>query len=435
MASVGRTKKKVKNGGGGGGDESTGDSKDTKCIDVYENGNGFNTGARCIINPRQIRNFDSLLTFLTGRLKPKYGAVRNVYTPVNGHRVTELRKIKSNQSYVVAGKEKFKKLNHGGYTHFGENKRITAPKKTIKKSIKPVSHSRIRVSSKFRTANPKVITIYIYRNGDELNAPVTFSLGPRDVTSWETLLQTVAEKVQLQSGFVKKLYSLDGIPVKVTELQNGGQYVAVGYNESYKKVNYGEHKDWTGSKNVYSSESKMTKKQIKDGETNERRPKSKESKRRKSRSTPPFQRSASGDDESSNDRAIALLLSEDYRNNRFLSSGDKEELDPSGSLLAKMAELDAAELKGYKAKDVYRNDAREIQDSVDTAVEVPLDHLEAQEVKEERYEKDVKNKFRGLRVSDPEELIVVTSKIQNNNKKINNLFRIETGRNTLPAAF
>lgn len=87
--------------------------QDTKTIHIYQNGDSFFPGIRCIINPRQTRSFSSLLSFLTGRLKPSFGAVRNVYTPVNGHRVTELEKLKTNKQYVAAGTERFKKINPG----------------------------------------------------------------------------------------------------------------------------------------------------------------------------------------------------------------------------------------------------------------------------------------------------------------------------------
>lgn len=86
---------------------------DSKWIQVFINGDEYFSGYHCVINSRYYRNLDMLLNYLTERLKPSFGAIRNIYTPVNGHPVNRLEDLISKQKYVVAGNERLKKLEFG----------------------------------------------------------------------------------------------------------------------------------------------------------------------------------------------------------------------------------------------------------------------------------------------------------------------------------
>lgn len=86
---------------------------DAKWIQIYINGDEHFSGCRCVVNSRYYRNLDMFLSYLTERLKPSFGAVRNIYTPVNGHPVNRLEDLISKHKYVVAGNERFKKLECG----------------------------------------------------------------------------------------------------------------------------------------------------------------------------------------------------------------------------------------------------------------------------------------------------------------------------------
>lgn len=82
-----------------------------KQISVYQNGDEKFPGKRIIINKRKIANFDVFLDHVTDTLRPRFGAVRRLYTPVGGHRVTDLEQvIKRGESYVAAGQEKFQRI-------------------------------------------------------------------------------------------------------------------------------------------------------------------------------------------------------------------------------------------------------------------------------------------------------------------------------------
>ena len=82
----------------------------TKTIIVYRNGDAFFPGRKLVVKQRQVTTFDTLLTLLTSGLEASFGAVRNVYTPREGHKVSELEELRTGERYVAAGAERFKRL-------------------------------------------------------------------------------------------------------------------------------------------------------------------------------------------------------------------------------------------------------------------------------------------------------------------------------------
>lgn len=82
--------------------------KKAKKIYLYRNGLAQD-GKVMVINDRVVRDFPTLLTYATSGLKAPV-AIRNLYTPQNGHRVGNLDDLQPGQVYVAAGQEKFKKI-------------------------------------------------------------------------------------------------------------------------------------------------------------------------------------------------------------------------------------------------------------------------------------------------------------------------------------
>lgn len=81
-----------------------------KNIFVYRNGDPYYEARRLVINEKRVSNFETFLREVTGGVKPPFGAVRNIYTPREGHRVASMEHLQSGEQYVAAGREKFKKL-------------------------------------------------------------------------------------------------------------------------------------------------------------------------------------------------------------------------------------------------------------------------------------------------------------------------------------
>ncbi|KAJ8412703.1 hypothetical protein AAFF_G00116540 [Aldrovandia affinis] len=91
-----------------------------KNIFMYRNGDPYYEGRRLVINEKRVNNFETFLKEVTGGIQAPYGAVRTIYTPKAGHRVSSLEHLQSGEQYVAAGKEKFKKLD---YLHIGTKKK------------------------------------------------------------------------------------------------------------------------------------------------------------------------------------------------------------------------------------------------------------------------------------------------------------------------
>ncbi|XP_021466994.1 doublecortin domain-containing protein 2 [Oncorhynchus mykiss] len=193
-----------------------------KTVVVYRNGDAFFPGRRFVINPRQVSSFDSFLNTVTGGVEAPFGAVRNVYTPREGHRIQSLETLQHGEIYVAGGTERFKKIN---YFH------ITLKKPQRKKSdvIKPVVHSRIIVPARWRKFLHESCTINVFTNGDVLVPPARILIPKYTLRSWERVLAMVTEKVHLRTGAVHRLYTLDGTPLSGSvELENNHYYVATG---------------------------------------------------------------------------------------------------------------------------------------------------------------------------------------------------------------
>ncbi|KAG8442322.1 hypothetical protein GDO86_011209 [Hymenochirus boettgeri] len=205
-----------------------------KTVHVYRNGDPFYRGRKMLINEKRMGTFEVFLKDVTGGVQAPFGAVRNIYTPRNGHRITSLDDLQPGECYVAGGKESFKKLD---YMHIG-----TIKKKTVDPliQVKPVSHSRINVSARFRKNFQEPCTVFLVANGDTLNPFVRLLIPRKTLDQWDLVLALVTEKMKLRSGAVHKLYTLDGIPVQNgSELENGQFYVSVG-REKFKKLPYSD---------------------------------------------------------------------------------------------------------------------------------------------------------------------------------------------------
>ncbi|XP_003640800.3 doublecortin domain-containing protein 2 isoform X2 [Gallus gallus] len=205
-----------------------------KSVLVYRNGDPFFPGRRIVINEKKVSNFEVFLKEVTGGVKAPFGAVRNIYTPRAGHRVRQLEELQSGEQYVAGGREAFKKLN---YLDIGETKKKPAE---ANNEVKPVTHSRITASARFRKPLQEPYTIFLIANGDLISPVVRLLIPRKTLNHWDHILEMVTAKVSLRSGAVHRLYTLDGKHVQNgSDLEKGQFYVAVG-REKFKKLPYGE---------------------------------------------------------------------------------------------------------------------------------------------------------------------------------------------------
>jgi hypothetical protein len=81
-----------------------------KTVKFLKNGDETFSGHQVVINSRKYRSFDYFLDDLSKTLNARFGAVRNIHTPVYGHKVRNLEEIEDGKTYVATGYMQFKKL-------------------------------------------------------------------------------------------------------------------------------------------------------------------------------------------------------------------------------------------------------------------------------------------------------------------------------------
>ncbi|XP_077092740.1 doublecortin domain-containing protein 2B isoform X2 [Siphateles boraxobius] len=204
-----------------------------KSVKVYRNGDPFFSGRRFVVNHRQISNMDAFLNDITLSIGAPL-AVRTLYTPLCGHRVTDLTDLQQGAQYVAAGFERFKKLD---YLNTGQKKgpmfRAVEPTQT-KALVRP------NVSAKWRKVITLPCIIHVFRNGDILSPALRLIISRHMQKNLEQILSLISEKAMLRTGAVRRLCTLEGFTVTSTEeLESGQSYVAVG-TERFKKLPYVE---------------------------------------------------------------------------------------------------------------------------------------------------------------------------------------------------
>ena len=83
-----------------------------KTIKLMRNGDEFYRGQKVVINSRKYRYFDVFLDDISDSMNAQFGAVRNIHTPMNGHKITSLDQFEDGKSYVASGNGRFKRLKY-----------------------------------------------------------------------------------------------------------------------------------------------------------------------------------------------------------------------------------------------------------------------------------------------------------------------------------
>ncbi|XP_043361884.1 doublecortin domain-containing protein 2B isoform X1 [Dermochelys coriacea] len=206
-----------------------------KNVMVYRNGDSFFHGRKFVVNQRQFLTFEAFLNEVTSTIHASV-AVRNIYTPRQGHRVTELEELQNGCPYVAAGFERFKKLD---YLNPGM-KQLSGSRKKNGMQIRPVVPQKLNMAARWQKNVQLPCIIHVFRNGDLLSPPFRLLLSKSTLQEWDATLGLLTEKANLRSGAVRKLCRLDGAPVSSgKELVNGEYYVAIGA-EKYKNLPYFE---------------------------------------------------------------------------------------------------------------------------------------------------------------------------------------------------
>ncbi|XP_016106018.1 serine/threonine-protein kinase DCLK2-like [Sinocyclocheilus grahami] len=206
--------------------------KRAKKVRFYRNGDRYFKGLVYAVSGDRFRSLDALLAELTRALADSLHlpqGVRNIYSADGARKIASLEDLEEGESYVCASNEPYRKVDYtknvnpnwgsrlagvgpsvgagpgGGAGHPGGGAGRPGPQRTAGES---------REAKDF--IKPKLVTVI--RSGVKPRKAVRILLNKKTAHSFEQVLADITEAIKLDSGVVKRLYTLDG--KQLTSLQD-----------------------------------------------------------------------------------------------------------------------------------------------------------------------------------------------------------------------
>eukprot|EP00794_Sanderia_malayensis_P004629 gene4629-5236_t len=179
---------------------------EVKKVRFYRDGDANFSGVSVAISKAKYRSFDSLLSDLSRKVPLPFG-VRSVHTPGGIHHVYDIDQIENGGEYVCStfNKRPIKKMDYAG--------RSSRPSwrlsKTTMDGTAKQGTSNETDGKLFQMPNIKPKTITIVARDDPSNK-AKLILNRRTAMSYESVLQTISDILQLNTGAVRDLFTMEG---------------------------------------------------------------------------------------------------------------------------------------------------------------------------------------------------------------------------------
>uniref|UniRef100_A0A1A7XL59 Serine/threonine-protein kinase DCLK2 n=1 Tax=Iconisemion striatum TaxID=60296 RepID=A0A1A7XL59_9TELE len=186
--------------------------KKAKKIRFYRNGDRYFKGIVYAISQERFRSIEALLADLTRCLSDNVNlpqGVRTIYTIDGATRITSMDQLVEGGSYVCASIEPFKKLE---YTK-NVNPNWSVGARTLVSARDPSSLGSAKAGSPETRESkdfikPKLVTIV--RSGVKPRKAVRILLNKKTAHSFEQVMTDITDAVKLDSGVVRRIYTIDG---------------------------------------------------------------------------------------------------------------------------------------------------------------------------------------------------------------------------------
>uniref|UniRef100_A0A665VPN6 Serine/threonine-protein kinase DCLK2 n=1 Tax=Echeneis naucrates TaxID=173247 RepID=A0A665VPN6_ECHNA len=187
--------------------------KRAKKVRFYRNGDRYFNGIVYAISTDRFRTFDALLADLTRSLSDNVNlpqGVRTIYTLDGSRKVTSIDQLIEGENYVCSSIEAYKKLD---YTKNVNPNWSVNVKASAASSRGPPSLGSAKAGTPESRENkdfirPKLVTVV--RSGVKPRKAVRILLNKKTAHSYEQVLTDITDAIKLDSGVVKKIYTLDG---------------------------------------------------------------------------------------------------------------------------------------------------------------------------------------------------------------------------------
>ncbi|KAL0112461.1 hypothetical protein PUN28_012055 [Cardiocondyla obscurior] len=211
-------------------------TKKAKRVRFFRNGDKYYTGVVMAVTPERYRSFDSLATDLTRALVSNVtlpNGVRTIYT-MNGRKVQSVGDLEDGKCYVVSGQgELFKKVEYSASKVRRGSSLSGLPQS-------PASSSGGGGTGRQTSAIPlcvKARIVTLIRHGTKPRKVMRLLLNKRNAPSLEHAMEAITEAVKLDTGAVRKVYTLSGQQVTSLEqfFENDDIFVAYGPEKSVQE--------------------------------------------------------------------------------------------------------------------------------------------------------------------------------------------------------
>ncbi|KPP80349.1 hypothetical protein Z043_100013 [Scleropages formosus] len=204
--------------------------KKAKKVRFYRNGDKYFKGLVYAVSGDRFRSLDALLMELTRSLSDNVNlpqGVRSIYTVDGAKKITSLDELVEGESYVCASNEPYRKVDYTKNVNPNWSVNVKAGASRSLSSLSSLRSEQQRESKDF--IKPKLVTVI--RGGVKPRKAVRVLLNKKTAHSFEQVLTDITEAIKLDSGAVKRLYTLDGkqvgIPVSLPRVTSGHPFDSV----------------------------------------------------------------------------------------------------------------------------------------------------------------------------------------------------------------
>ncbi|XP_058634211.1 serine/threonine-protein kinase DCLK2 isoform X6 [Onychostoma macrolepis] len=181
-----------------------------KKVRFFRNGDKYFKGLVYAVSSDRFRSFDALLMELTRSLSDNVNlpqGVRNIYAMEGGKKITSLDELQEGESYVCASNEPFRKVDYTKNVNPNWSVNVkTGTSRSLPSLTTSKNELRERESKDF--IKPKLVTVI--RSGVKPRKAVRILLNKKTAHSFDQVLTDITDAIKLDSGAVKRLYTLEG---------------------------------------------------------------------------------------------------------------------------------------------------------------------------------------------------------------------------------
>lgn len=184
-----------------------------KRVRFFRNGDQYFAGNWCVTSTERFRCFDALLEELTRSIADLVNlphGVRFIFTLDGSDKIESLEDFKDGESYVCSSSENIKKIDYLN-CHEPVWSFSLAPRRPLVENLLLCWSDNAPVSEPTDFVQPRIVTVI--RNGVKPRKVVRLLLNKKTAHSFNQVLADITAAIKLDSGAVRKLFTLEGKPV------------------------------------------------------------------------------------------------------------------------------------------------------------------------------------------------------------------------------